>query len=189
MNSTATSKWMAAQRNEAVAEIEDFDATVRLHWTRVYRFVLSSIGDQEAAETITQDCFWKAYRGRQQFRGDCSVRTWLMRIAINLVRDTTRSRRFQFWRRAAATSVDVHAMAGWIAADHLTPEDRALIHERVEKVWEAAKALSTKQRTVFLLRFVEEMDLLEIAETTGLTESAVKVHLFRAVHAVRKRLG
>jgi RNA polymerase sigma-70 factor (ECF subfamily) len=71
----------------------------------------------------------------------------------------------------------------------LSPEEKALINERVRAVWEAAGALSARQKTVFLLRFVEEMELLEIAETTGLSEGAVKSHLFRAVHTVRKRLG
>jgi RNA polymerase sigma-70 factor (ECF subfamily) len=58
----------------------------------------------------------------------------------------------------------------------------------MEAVWSAAAALSEKQRTVFLLRFVEDMDLLEIAAATGMKEGTVKVHLFRALHAVRERI-
>ena len=46
-----------------------------------------------------------------------------------------------------------------------------------------------KQRTVFLLRFVEDMDLLEIAVATGMKEGTVKTHLFRALRAVRERIG
>jgi RNA polymerase sigma-70 factor (ECF subfamily) len=49
--------------------------------------------------------------------------------------------------------------------------------------------LSDRQRTVFLLRFMEEMTVREIVDATGLTENAVNVHLFRAVRAVRTRLG
>jgi RNA polymerase sigma-70 factor (ECF subfamily) len=49
--------------------------------------------------------------------------------------------------------------------------------------------LSERQRTVFLLRHVEDMDILEIAAVTGLTEGAVKVHLDRAVRSLRKHLG
>src|ERR1035441_1099425 len=59
----------------------------------------------------------------------------------------------------------------------------------VAAVWSVVKTLSERQRTVFLLRFVEDLDLLEIAEVTGLREGTVKVHLFRALEAVRKRMG
>jgi RNA polymerase sigma factor (sigma-70 family) len=48
--------------------------------------------------------------------------------------------------------------------------------------------LSGKQRTVFLLRFVEDMDLLEIAAVTGMREGTVKTHLFRALKSVRAAL-
>jgi RNA polymerase sigma-70 factor (ECF subfamily) len=63
------------------------------------------------------------------------------------------------------------------------------MEERVKAVWAATGALSERQRTVFLLRFVEDMDLLEIAAATGLKEGTVKAHLFRAVQAVRERVG
>jgi RNA polymerase sigma-70 factor (ECF subfamily) len=61
--------------------------------------------------------------------------------------------------------------------------------EQLEAVWAATAKLSEKQRTVFLLRFVEDMDMGEIAAATGISQGAVKVHLFRAVQSVRKRLG
>jgi len=58
----------------------------------------------------------------------------------------------------------------------------------VEAIWTAVASVSERQRTVFLLRFVEDMDLLEIAAVTGMKEGTVKTHLFRAVQAVRAKL-
>ena len=55
-------------------------------------------------------------------------------------------------------------------------------------MWSAASSLPLRQRTVFLLRFVEDMDLLEIAEVTGMKEGTVKAHLFRALQSVRARV-
>jgi RNA polymerase sigma-70 factor (ECF subfamily) len=63
------------------------------------------------------------------------------------------------------------------------------VKQQVQAVWDATATLSERQRTVFLLRFVEDMDLLEIAAATGLKEGTVKVHLFRALQAVRERVG
>jgi RNA polymerase sigma-70 factor (ECF subfamily) len=170
-------------------ELGDFEAVVRLHWPRVFRFALASLRDRHAAETLAQDCFFKAYRARDGFRGDASVGTWLMQIAVNLIRDHSRDRRLQFWKRARLTAVDLDIAGRWIPDGGVSPEDAALMEERVKAVWAATGALSERQRTVFLLRFVEDMDLLEIAAATGLKEGTVKAHLFRAVQAVRERVG
>lgn len=188
MEPIPTVGWMAT----AVAssgELEDFEAVVRLHWPRVFRFALASLRDRHAAETLAQDCFFKAYRARDGFRGDASVGTWLMQIAVNLIRDHSRDRRLQFWKRARLTAVDLDVAGRWIPDGGSSPEDAALTRERVKAVWAATGALSERQRTVFLLRFVEDMDLLEIAAATGLKEGTVKAHLFRAVQAVRERVG
>ena len=85
MDPTATSEFIAVGMESPVVELRDFDKVVQVYWSRIFRFVLASVRDADAAETLTQDCFWKAYRGRNRFRGDSSVSTWLVRIALNLV--------------------------------------------------------------------------------------------------------
>ena len=171
------------------ADLEDFDQMVRLYWPRVFRFAVASLRDRDAAGSIAQDCLVKAYRTRHTFRGDCSVSTWLMQIAVNLLRDYSRNRRMQFWKRAEASALDLSAVSQSIADRGASPEGKALAKEQVEAVWNATEKLPQKQRTVFLLRFVEDMDLLEIASATGLKEGTVKTHLFRATEAIRRRLG
>jgi len=169
-------------------ELQDFDRIVQLHWPRVFRFVLASVRDRDAAQTLTQDCFLRAYRGRARFRGDSSVNTWLMRIAVNLVRDFSRNRRLQFWRSAQAPNIDHGTIIEGVPHGGISAEKTAVLKEQVQAVWAATEALPERQRTVFILRFVEDMDLLEIAASMGLTEGAVKVHLFRALKSVRKRI-
>src|SRR5678815_4201602 len=85
-------------------ELQDFDRVVHLYRPVVFRFILASLRDRDDAESLTQDCFLKAFRYRAQFRGDASVKTWLMQIAANLVRDLARNRRFQFWKRARSNA-------------------------------------------------------------------------------------
>ena len=139
--------------------------------------------------TLTQDCFMNAWRARGTFRGGSTVKTWIMRIAVNLVRDHARNRRLQFWRRTTARALDIAAAGESIADEQISSETRVLRNERIRAVWEVSGTLPERQRTVFLLRFVEDMDLLEIAAAMGLKEGTVKVHLFRAVQSVRERLG
>jgi RNA polymerase sigma-70 factor (ECF subfamily) len=189
MQLSATSELERAIRPDVASLAGDFETLVRVYRPKVFRFALASLRDLDAAETITQDCFLLAYQARERFRQDCSVHTWLMQIAVNLIRDHSRNRRLQFWRRASLTAKPVDVAAHVIADRALSPEAQALLSERVAAIWSAAERLPTKQRTVFLLRFVEDMDLLEIAAATGMKEGTVKTHLFRALRAVRERLG
>ena len=82
---------------------ETFDELVAIHRQRIFRFAFASLRDRDTAESVTQDCFLRAWQAWPQFRGDSSVQTWLTRIAINLIRDAARSRRFQFWKQADTT--------------------------------------------------------------------------------------
>jgi RNA polymerase sigma-70 factor (ECF subfamily) len=184
MEPAATSRLLAASMDRA-AEIDDFDGVVRLYWARVFRFALASLRDRDAAQTLAQDCFLRAYRARERFRGEASLQTWLMQIAVNLVRDHARNRRLQFWKRAPAVRADAVA----IRVDAIDPEQNVLVKEQVDAIWSATARLPERQRTVFLLRFMEEMELLEIAAATGLKEGAVKVHLYRALRSVRTQVG
>ena len=169
-------------------EIHDFDSLVRLHRPRIFRFMLASLRDREAAENLTQDCFVKAYQAREQFRGTAGFGTWLMQIAANLIRDHAGSSCFKFWRRSLASGADLADIGNWLPDPQRSPEAVAMAREQVAAIWSVVRNLSERQRTVFLLRFVEDMDLLEIAAVTGMKEGTVKTHLFRALQIVRARL-
>jgi RNA polymerase sigma-70 factor, ECF subfamily len=175
-------------RDRMIAELEDINTLCATYRSRIYRYALLSLRDPDLAETVTQDCFLKAHRARGEFRGDCSVATWLTRIATNLIRDLTRSRKFQFWKTASSTAVEAGAMADRLRSPGLSPESSLLVRQELVKVWDTVATLPGKQRSVFLLRFVEEMELPEIAAAMGLHVGTVKSHLHRALAAVRKAM-
>jgi hypothetical protein len=79
MEPTLTSELIPGSLEDPIAEIQDFDRVVQFYWPRILRFILASVRDRDVAETLTQDCFWNAYRGRKSFRGDSTLQTWLMR--------------------------------------------------------------------------------------------------------------
>ena len=175
------------ERDETI-ELEDFTSLVARYRPRIFRFLLLSLRDRDAAETLSQECFLKAYKARHAFRGDSKLSTWLTQIALNLIRDHSRNQRLQFWKRTQASGAVFDGLSESVADRNSSQETALLAKEQVKAVWSAAEKLSEKQRTVFLLRFVEDLDLLEIAEVTGMKEGTVKSHLFRAVEAIRKRL-
>jgi len=172
-----------------LTELDDIEALDRVYRSRLLRFVAYSTGDQDLAETIVQDCLLKAFNSRDSFRGDCAVYTWLAHIATNLVRDHQRTRKFQFWRRIQKTAPDLSEMSSLLPSGETSPESQFLARERAQQVAAALETLSVNQRTIFLMRFIEEMDLQEICLATGMQISTVKTHLHRAVKSVRLKLG
>jgi RNA polymerase sigma-70 factor (ECF subfamily) len=112
-----------------------------------------------------------------------------MRIAINLQKDHWRNRRMQFWRRTQTNAVDLDEASEWLPSGERSAEQQMLAREQVGRVWKAVEGLSERQRTVFLLRYVEEQELSEIAQAAGLSEGTVKAHLSRALAKVRTELG
>jgi RNA polymerase sigma-70 factor (ECF subfamily) len=178
----------AAGETRKVEDMDDFDALVHQHRPRIFRFLLASLRNRETAENLTQDCFVRAYQARHQFRGASSVATWFLQIAANLVRHHESSSRLKFWRRHLDPGSDFADLGAAIADRQQSPEELAVVREQVRAIWSAAASLPARQRTVFLLRFVEDMDLLEIAEVTGMKEGTVKTHLFRALQSVRGRV-
>jgi RNA polymerase sigma-70 factor, ECF subfamily len=189
MTPTIPAELISLSGEQRISELDDIDALVRVYKPKVFRFVALSISDRDAAGSITQDCLLKAHLTRNQFRGDCSVATWLMRIAFNLIRDHTKSQKFRFWKSAAASAIDASDVSQYLASGERSAEAQLIARERVQMVYKALQELSGKQRSIFLMRFVEEMDLSEIAAITGMTVPTVKTHLYRAVGAIRARLG
>ncbi len=175
--------------SQIISELDDIESLVRSYRPRLLRYVAYSVGDPDLAESITQDCLLKAYNARGSFRGDCSVNTWLFGIANNLIRDQLRTKKFHFWRKVGATAVDITDIASVEPSGERSPEAQLLLRERASRVHLALKYLSNHQRRVFILRFLEEMDLQEISAITGMPANTVKTHLYRAVTAIRKQLG
>ena len=188
MESHNQSRQIATAADQNVRQ-QEFMLAVEQHRRQIFRYLLASSRDVDTAETLTQECLLKAYRHWSGFRGDSSVATWLMRIAINLQRDHWRSRRLQFWRQTQRNAVDLDDACNWLPGNTSSPEDQALAREQVAQVWKAVERMTEKQRTVFLLRFVEDLQYNEIAQATDMHEGTVKAHASRALARVRQELG
>ena len=167
---------------------EEFDNVVRQHQRQVYRVLFLLTHSADTADTLTQEKFLRAYQSRTSFRGECALNTWLLRIAANLAQDHVRNRRAGFWKRLVGFAEGAGVVELEFPDSLPSPERVLLARKELEAVWKTALGLPTRQRTIFLLRFAEEMPLQEIAEVMGLRLGSVKTHLFRAVGTVRDRL-
>jgi RNA polymerase sigma-70 factor (ECF subfamily) len=169
------------------ALLDDLDTIIALYQPRVFRFLLANLRDRDTAETLTQETFLRAWTARSSFREDCSIATWLIRIALNLARDHTRTGGFRFWKQIYASAVDVADVAASVPNRDVSAESSLIAQQQVRLIWQTVDGLSERQRSVFLLRFLEEMDIPEIAMVTGLPLGTVKSHLYRALNIIRSR--
>jgi RNA polymerase sigma-70 factor (ECF subfamily) len=170
---------------------EAFDHIVLEHQRRIHRILLALVRDADAADILTQECFLRAFEQRAGFRGEASVGTWLVRIALNLARDHARSRRVAFWRHLLGNGRpdDATTVAPWVPDPGPPPDRMAIARERLAAVEVVVDRLPHRQRACFLLRFVEGMALEEIAQTMHLKVGTVKTHLARGLGAVRRHLA
>ncbi len=190
MDATLNPAGIATQALTRGLADEEFDDLVREHQQRIFRVVMALVRDSELASNLTQDCFVRAYEKRASFRGDASISTWLIRIAVNLVRDHVRNRRQGFWKKLFQRSVDedVDTTIEDVQDGRSTIEHQLLAREELAAVWSAVSRLTHQQREVFTLRFSEEMTLEEIAAVLDVKLGTVKTHLSRAIASVREQV-
>ena len=165
-----------------------FDQLVTVHAPRLLALARRLVGSHDLAEDIVQEAFLRLHRNLRSFRGESSLGTWLYRtvthIAIdNLRREKLRKRLFFF--RASNESPDPIDKA----QDPRPNPDHVLIAGELSQVMNRALLqLSSRQRTIFILRHHEGLTIKEIAATLALKEVTVKAHLHRAMTVLRATL-
>lgn len=148
-----------------------FTDLVNTYQLPLLRMCCLRLGDAELAKDAVQETFLKAYKALPSFRGECSLQSWLMRIAINTCRDMQRS----WWHRHVNRNVipeEMNAACEPVSDDAIT-------------VSQAIAALPVKLREVVLLYYYQNMQLDEIAQTLTISPSSVSGRLKRARNKLR----
>jgi RNA polymerase sigma-70 factor, ECF subfamily len=175
-------------RRTLAGDGEAFDAIVRRHQRRIYRVAWAILRDEAEADSVTQDAFVQAYRHLKRFEGRSGLETWLTRIVVNRARDVLRGRKrwnFVPWARMDGTGTAGEPEPSDGRAD---PERLVMAAQLSSAIDRAVEDLSGQQRVVFTLRHFEDRPMEEIAEMLGMKPATARVHLFRALKKVRRRL-
>jgi RNA polymerase sigma-70 factor (ECF subfamily) len=179
-----------------VAERDDgaFDALVERYQRRAYGIAWSILRDAEEARDLSQEAFIRLYENAHRFRGQARFSTWFYRILVNLCLD--HRRRHRWWRRAVVvaspgprdeTGGPLDALVDAQPAPVHDPLDDLDREQAMKQLWAAVEGLSPQQRAVLHL-VADDMPTAEIASVLRCSEATVRVHLHRALVALRKTM-
>jgi RNA polymerase sigma-70 factor (ECF subfamily) len=180
------------ERGDTTEARERFAELVATHQRRALRIAYQYLRDAADADEAVQDAFVKVYSHIESYREAWPFEVWFTRILINgcLDRRKARRRRERWFAPADElgnlSDARHQAFGGSKPPD---PEARLLAKERRARLAAAIDRLEGRQRTVFTLCHYGDCTPREVSAITGLNESTVRVHLFRAARKLRGLLG
>ena len=167
-----------------------FSELVETHWEKIYNRANSLLSNHQDAEEVAQDTFLRARKSIVNFRGDCSISTWLYHIATNLARN----KHWYWWRRKRSESVSLDSTVGEgedmklcdvIAGECDTPAEEAESNEFANTLPEAIASLPQKYADVIRLRAAQDFSYEEISSELEISVGTVKSRLSRAREFLR----
>lgn len=163
---------------------EAFSELYTLYLERIYRYVRLKVGSPTEAEDITSTVFLSAWRTIDHFapQRESSFAAWLFKLARNAVIDRYR-------RARDIISLDATDKRPTIHVIQPGPEDQVEHQIVIDELYMALQTLTSEQREVVLLRFVEGLSAREVGDIMGKQEGAVRGMQFRAIESLRRTLG
>ena len=169
---------------------ERFADIVSMHQRRALRIAFQYLRDSAEADEAVQDAFVKVFTHIGSYREAWPFEVWFTRILINGCLDRRKSRaRRERWFVPGDEHSQESATESTGSRSDPDPEERLLARERRGKLAAAIDRLDGRQRTVFMLCHYGDCSPREVSAMTGINESTVRVHLFRAVRKLRGFLG
>ena len=165
---------------EAVPECPNLESMMRTYGNDVLRTAYMYVKDIHTAEDIFQEVFIKADRNKEGFRGESSVKTWLIRITVNACKDYLKS---AYNRRV--TPLQEFQENALMSENDFDGIERK---ETQQEVRNAVMSLPEAHRDVVLCVYFQGMTVPEAAKALGLAEGTVKSRLSRAKDKLKQLL-
>ncbi|MBP2680885.1 MAG: polymerase sigma factor, sigma-70 family [Candidatus Krumholzibacteriota bacterium] len=171
---------------ETVRSVPEFDEIYEAYASRVLNLAYRLTGDDETARDLTQDIFIKVYENLGSFEQRSEIFTWIYRIAVNHVTNHLKKEKRRRWlnlldRRIPEVLGESASEAVYDTPSHDPSAQKKLEDaERAGVVWAAVRSLPAEYRVPLVLYQYDGMSYKDIAETLGLSLSAVETRIHRA---------
>jgi len=164
-------------------DAEAFRAIFRRYGRPVLTFIFHMVGDRSRAEELTQETFYRAYRGLDGMRSGVRLSTWLFGVARNVVRESMREKRRSL-REVGLDDVNLMTLHD----ERAGPDESYVTEELQRAIRRSLRGLSEDQRIVFVLKLLNRMRYEEISSITGSSIGKLKTDLHRARQQMRQSL-
>lgn len=175
-------------RRAGLGDKAAFAVLIARHGPGLYRYVARLLHDTHEAQDCVQETMVSAWKNLPDFRGDSSVRTWLLVLARHEAQKTLRSRRRHFPESGSRPVEDFEQASAQVSDLHADPEGDSISTGLLLALEAALLLLPERARSVWILREVEELSYAEIGTVVGITPAAVRGLLSRTRAAVAATL-
>lgn len=159
--------------------LDGFNLLVETYQERLYWHIRKMVLNHDDADDVLQNTFIKVWKALENFRGDSKIYTWIYRIATNeSLSHIQKSKRTFSGDPNFETALSIQ-----IEGDPFFDGDEAVL-----KLWKAIELLPTKQKTVFKLKYFEEMKYEDMSELLGTSVGSLKASYHHAVVKVKEVL-
>ena len=162
----------------------EFEQIYNEYYKEIYCFVLAMNSNDDIAEEITQETFYKAFRGIRKFQGDCSLKTWLCQIAKNTYRSYLKKQKY-------AADEDGKEVLECKKNDREYESVEEMVIKRNEalSIYKVIKLLDEPYKEVFILRTINQLSFQEIGQVYERKEVWARVTYHRARLKIQEKLG
>ncbi len=158
--------------------ISAFDEIVRRYQRKVYSLARKILSNHDDADDVAQEVFIKLFNSLNDFKGESSLFTWIYRITINECNNVLRKKKIKEF-------IPIDEIANLLKLGQ-TPEQELFDKEERNLIERAVEKLPAKQRTVFVMRFFENLDYEEISKILNKPVGTLKANYFHAVKKIQK---
>lgn len=162
---------------KSVDTAEKLELLIEDYGDDVLRYAYLYLGDRGWAEDASQQVFLRVYQNIHNYRGEASIKTWILRITMNTCKNIRKSKAYR--KVVAECSLDaLHPNA--VQENNLDSDDK--------EIWYEVLQLPDRYRNTIVLKYYYNYTNEEIAEMLNLTQSAVRSRLSRAMVKIHKNL-
>ena len=176
---------MSAEGNEKA-----FSQLVSIYEDSVFNMAMYITKNREDALDVSQEVFLKLWRTLESFRGECSIKSYLMKLTKNAALDL--KRRNSYRQTVSLTMENDEGESSQLdiadTSEDANPQEAYLRRERIERVRRAISELDEEHRQVIVMRQMIGMSYREISDALGINEGTVKSRINRARSALKKIL-
>ena len=161
-----------------------FDELYQKYHQDVFQFLFYMVRNKEHAEDLVQEVYIRVFKSHQRFEGKSSEKTWLFSIARNVAIDFFRKQKG--WKEKILEKFDWSS--NQVKDECPIPEEIAIQNEEIKRIYDCLDYCTMDQRSVIILRYLQDLSIAETAQALGWTESKVKTTQHRSLRVLKKQM-